>query len=537
MGEPAPPEPSEPNPTESNDATASDATASDATSSDWISEEQEGSPMHPNDLLEACDSPQRDDARPRPPHVDYTHYKATGMRRLRQVLEADWFPIARDPHGTLGNIRLWTRVQKDLYLAMRDKMGPGQTGLSEHQALQWTSLSAAAGGFDIRSLFTAQPGLSELVVRTHRFAPDEVTQMWDPVFPTNDQARVFLHDGEVASRSQKELSLAASVVLAAIRRTLITRKGTKEGVTAVMQWVLYHLFSRQRFDIVDLMLAEMEDVIYNAIGCQLPYGPYLFALLRMAELVDIVSYRMLPCTISTYSPAPVIDRRHGDRALPVPAAGVPAVDSAEEEAPREDIPVQDLREATRFPRSAPPMPRASSNRSPREPPCPPTSTDMPTSAGTAAPSSAVVERLTSCTGATEEDPATVREVTLASVVVRPTTEDDTTAIAEVSSTAFTNVDETAGRPTPLACATKDHPPTKEGPASTIEGDTTAPAEVSPSAFHVVDEAAGRPTPLTGATEDRTPAEEDPASTSEDDTTAPSEVSPITLLMVTRQLGD
>ncbi|KAF0904242.1 hypothetical protein E2562_033011 [Oryza meyeriana var. granulata] len=131
MGEPAPPEPSEPNPSESSDATSSDATASDQ-----ISKEQEGSPVHPDDLLEAHDSPQRspqrDDAGPCPPRVEYTRYKATGMRRLRQVLEADWFPIARDPHGTLGNIRLWTRVQKDLYLAMRDKMGPGQTGLSEH---------------------------------------------------------------------------------------------------------------------------------------------------------------------------------------------------------------------------------------------------------------------------------------------------------------------------------------------------------------------------------------------------------------------
>ncbi|KAF0930892.1 hypothetical protein E2562_036986 [Oryza meyeriana var. granulata] len=85
------------------------------------------------------------------------------------------------------------------------------------------------------------------------------------------------------------------------------------------------------------MLAEIEDVIYSAIERQLPYGPYLFALFRTAELVDIVSYRMLPCTINTYSPAPATDRRHKDKALPVPAAGVPAANGGEEEAPREDI--------------------------------------------------------------------------------------------------------------------------------------------------------------------------------------------------------
>ncbi|KAF0909903.1 hypothetical protein E2562_001168 [Oryza meyeriana var. granulata] len=51
MGEPAPLEPSEPNPSESSDAIASDATANDATASDQISEEQEGSLVHLDDLL------------------------------------------------------------------------------------------------------------------------------------------------------------------------------------------------------------------------------------------------------------------------------------------------------------------------------------------------------------------------------------------------------------------------------------------------------------------------------------------------------
>ncbi|KAF0914672.1 hypothetical protein E2562_031133 [Oryza meyeriana var. granulata] len=100
MGEPAPPEPSEPNPCESNDAMASDQS----------SKEQEGSPVHPDNLLEARDSPHRDNPGLRPPCVDYTCYKATGIRRLRQVPEADWFPTARDPHGMLGNMQLWTRV-------------------------------------------------------------------------------------------------------------------------------------------------------------------------------------------------------------------------------------------------------------------------------------------------------------------------------------------------------------------------------------------------------------------------------------------
>ncbi|KAF0909904.1 hypothetical protein E2562_001169 [Oryza meyeriana var. granulata] len=206
----------------------------------------------------------------------------------------------------------------------------------------------------------------------------------------------------------------------------------------------------------------MEDVIYNAIGCQLPYGPNLFALLRTAKLVDIVSYRMLPCTISTYSPAPVINRRHGDRALPVQATSVPAADGAEEEAPRVDIPVV---------------------------------------------------------------PANLRRQRYSSLPVGM----DQAESSSSRSSDFADVDEVAGRPTPLTGATEDHPPTEKDPASTAEGDTTALAEVSASAFLDVDEAAGRPTPLTGATEDRTPTEEDPASTTEGDTTAPSEASPTAIV--------
>ncbi|KAF0895147.1 hypothetical protein E2562_006849 [Oryza meyeriana var. granulata] len=115
---------------------------------------------------------------------------------------------------------------------------------------------------------------------------------------------------------------------------------------------------------------------------------------------------------------------------------------------------------------------------------------MPTSAGTAAPYSATVERLTPHTGVTKEDPATTGEATPASIVVRPTTEDDTTVATEVSSTAFADVDKAAGRPMPLTGATEDHTPMEEDPASTAKGDTTTPAEVSPSAFPDVDEATG-----------------------------------------------
>ncbi|KAF0917895.1 hypothetical protein E2562_021620 [Oryza meyeriana var. granulata] len=143
---------------------------------------------------------------------------------------------------------------------------------------------------------------------------------------------------------------------------------------------------------------------------------------------------------------------------------------------------------------------------------------MPTLAGTTALSSVAVERLTPPTGATEEDPATTGEATPSSIVL-PTIEDDTTAAAEVSSTAFTDFDEAAGRSTPLTGATEDHPPMEEDPTSTAEGNTSTPTEVSASVFPDVDEAARQPTPLTeGAPTSVVVA------TTEGDTTAAAEVS-------------
>ncbi|KAF0904339.1 hypothetical protein E2562_033412 [Oryza meyeriana var. granulata] len=133
--------------------------------------------------------------------------------------------------------------------------------------------------------------------------------------------------------------------------------------------------------------------------------------------------------------------------------------------------------------------------------------DMPTLAGTAAPSSTVVERLTPLTGATKDHPPTKEDPA-------NTVEGDTTAPAKVSASAFPDIDEAAGRPTLLTGATEDRTPAEEDPASTTEGNATAPSKVSPTAIADADEAARQPAPLTGVTEDRAPIAKDPATTTE-----------------------
>ncbi|KAF0910345.1 hypothetical protein E2562_001525 [Oryza meyeriana var. granulata] len=76
-----------------------------------------------------------------------------------------------------------------------------------------------------------------------------------------------------------------------------------------------------------------------------------------------------------------------------------------------------------------------------------------------------------------EDPATTAEGAPAFVAVA-TTEGDTTAPAEVSPTAFADVDETAGQPTLPTGVTEDLASTAEGPATIADGDPIAAVDLA-----------------------------------------------------------
>lgn len=54
----------------------------------------------------------------------------------------------------------------------------------------------------------------------------------------------------------------------------------------------------------DLLLAQMEDVIYEGIGTrQLPFAPYICLLLRRASVMTEKEYAALPETTTSFSPA------------------------------------------------------------------------------------------------------------------------------------------------------------------------------------------------------------------------------------------
>lgn len=69
-----------------------------------------------------------------------------------------------------------------------------------------------------------------------------------------------------------------------MRWTIVPRDGFREGLTCLQQWLLLHLVSQTPFDIWDLMLCEMEDVILEGFRGKrhMPYAHWISYLLWMA---------------------------------------------------------------------------------------------------------------------------------------------------------------------------------------------------------------------------------------------------------------
>ena len=83
--------------------------------------------------------------------------------------------------------------------------------------------------------------------------------------------------GEGSRRNPSDLTPTARVLEAIIRRTLLPKMGYKEGLTRLQLWLLNALMQQTLFDIWDLLLSEMEDMIagsQTASLCTLDHIPY-----------------------------------------------------------------------------------------------------------------------------------------------------------------------------------------------------------------------------------------------------------------------
>jgi hypothetical protein len=76
----------------------------------------------------------------------------------------------------------------------------------------------------------------------------------------------------------------ARVLDAIVRWTLLPRLRYREGLTCMQLWVVHHLISQTPFDILDLMLCEMEDTLAEGFKGhrQLPYVHWICFIIQSA---------------------------------------------------------------------------------------------------------------------------------------------------------------------------------------------------------------------------------------------------------------
>jgi hypothetical protein len=290
------------------------------------------------------------------------------IRRLRSVPEEQWFPHGRED----GDPRFWTILQESFYTSYVHH----GSQLSQHRMLQFTALRAAVAGEAILPFFDYQRGLVDLVTIRSRYVPDWVRVFYATVYIDADQVairfmfmgqhqrltregivellQVGLHndlihylaypdvepprrahspvppsDDEISflfqqpflpgtPRTPERLIREAYVVHYSLRRSVLYRMGNAKSLTGVQQWLLVYVMAKCPFDLVDIMLAEIEDAIMDGMGMtrQQPFAHWISWLLSCFEAQRYV--RMLESSkfvFPTYRPLMPGDRRRGPRGL------------------------------------------------------------------------------------------------------------------------------------------------------------------------------------------------------------------------------
>ena len=67
-------------------------------------------------------------------------------------------------------------------------------------------------------------------------------------------------------RHPLQLTPADRVIHGVLRHTLLPRSGYGEALMAPQQWLLSYIFHQMPFDLVDFLLCEMEDIIFDGSG-------------------------------------------------------------------------------------------------------------------------------------------------------------------------------------------------------------------------------------------------------------------------------
>jgi hypothetical protein len=303
-----------------------------------------------------------------------TKANAAKVKRLRwSVQEEEWFPVTRDSRV---DRRFWTLLQASFYETYQRR---GHR-IFPHRVLDWVSLRTAAGGADVREHFAHFRGLPRLLsIERNRYIEDWIRVFYATAWIAPERRAVhFMFGGQVFGLSRATLAGILGVDLVdvslhemvygdadpprramiggiapshkaisqcfrqpfpasyarvpslltpeayavhmALRRTLLPRSGYPEGFTGLQQLLLLHVLTHEPFDIVDFILAEIEDVITDGMGVvrQFPYAhwiSFIFSMIVPAESPVSAVYRQdeVPW-FPVYRPTAPSDRRRGRQA-------------------------------------------------------------------------------------------------------------------------------------------------------------------------------------------------------------------------------
>jgi hypothetical protein len=89
-----------------------------------------------------------------------------------------------------------------------------------------------------------------------------------PVLPSDAETSFLFQPSFLPGtpRTLDRLIREAYVVHYALRRSVLNRMGNAESLTGVQQWLLMYMMAKRPFDLVDIMLVEIEDAIMDGMG-------------------------------------------------------------------------------------------------------------------------------------------------------------------------------------------------------------------------------------------------------------------------------
>ena len=325
--------------------------------------------------------------------LDLRRKKARQVRALHyEMTVEEYFSRQRDERI---DRRFWNVVQASFYASAHAN---GQHILVQGR-IDWDRVRTAAGR-NLRPLFDRYENLTEVMATRGRYVEDWIHVFYATVFVGPERQFIhFMFDGEQHRWSRqafadrfgvalRELSAHRTVygsvtppfrghpgtapsleqiqelfsrkmhsdtprtpdilkreyfiLLQVLRRTLLPKGGFREGLTAIHQFLLAALASGTEFDIVDVIFAEIEDVICDSMTTrrQFPFAHYLsYMLAQLASEGSPTRQQYLDSRLHfpLYAPAAPGDGRIGQRAIRAIRAEQPPEQRAEQQAEDEAL--------------------------------------------------------------------------------------------------------------------------------------------------------------------------------------------------------